>query len=86
MTDYVTTRWYRAPEILVGWANYSAAVDVWAVGCIVAELIGRVPLFPGSDSVKQLDLICSCLGKPSDYFIDSARKSSYRHVILQHLE
>ena len=49
LTDYVATRWYRAPELLLSWKDYTSAVDVWSVGCILAELIGRNPLFPGED-------------------------------------
>jgi mitogen-activated protein kinase 1/3 len=65
MTDYVATRWYRAPEIITGWSHYSKAVDMWAVGCVLAELLGRKPIFPGSNSQHQLELICQCLGKPA---------------------
>ena len=66
MTDYVAaTRWYRAPEIITGWSHYGKAVDMWAVGCVLAELLGRKPIFPGSNSQHQLELICQCLGKPS---------------------
>ena len=82
MTEYVTTRWYRAPEVLVGWHRYTSAVDMWAVGCIVAELIGRMPLFPGADSMKQLDLLCRFSGKPSDEFIRQSRKASCRYAVL----
>ena len=57
MTEYVVTRWYRAPELLLSCAEYTAAIDVWSVGCIFAELLGRKPLFPGKDYVHQLDLI-----------------------------
>lgn len=56
-TDYVSTRWYRAPELLVGDANYSKAVDIWAVGCIVAELFTGVPLYPGDSDLHTLELI-----------------------------
>lgn len=45
MTDYVTTRWYRAPELILSWKKYSFAIDVWSAGCIMAELIIRKPLF-----------------------------------------
>ena len=69
MTEYVTTRWYRAPEVIVGWHQYSYAVDIWAVGTILAELIGRQPLFAASDSAKQLDLVVRSLGKPNETFI-----------------
>ena len=78
MTEYVTTRWYRAPEVLVGWSVYSSAVDVWAVGCIIGELIGRTPMFPGADSMKQLELICNLLGKPPSNFVERSRKPIYR--------
>lgn len=47
MTEYVVTRWYRAPELLLSCDHYTAAIDVWSVGCILAELLGRRPLFPG---------------------------------------
>eukprot|EP00878_Enallax_costatus_P025960 GHUV01027824.1.p1 GENE.GHUV01027824.1~~GHUV01027824.1.p1 ORF type:complete len:322 (+),score=71.18 GHUV01027824.1:492-1457(+) len=57
MTEYVVTRWYRAPELLLSCNDYTAAIDVWSVACIMAELLGRKPLFPGKDYVQQLDLI-----------------------------
>ena len=47
MTEYVVTRWYRAPELLLSCAEYTAAIDIWSCGCIFAELLGRKPLFPG---------------------------------------
>lgn len=47
MTEYVVTRWYRAPELLLSCDHYTAAIDMWSVGCILAELLGRRPLFPG---------------------------------------
>ena len=50
-TDYVTTRWYRAPELLLSWNQYTTAVDMWSVGCILAELLKRRPFFPGSESI-----------------------------------
>jgi serine/threonine protein kinase len=78
MTEYITTRWYRAPEILVGWSNYGAAIDLWAAGCIIGELIGRSPMFPGSDSLKQIQLIVQCLGKPDNAFIENCRKPFYK--------
>lgn len=46
-TEYVVTRWYRAPEVILNASEYSKAVDIWSVGCIMAELLGRQPLFPG---------------------------------------
>lgn len=61
-TDYVATRWYRAPELLVGDAQYGAAVDVWAVGCVAAELMTGEALWPGKSDVDQLFLIKKTLG------------------------
>ncbi|XP_018421754.1 PREDICTED: cyclin-dependent kinase-like 1 [Nanorana parkeri] len=61
-TDYVATRWYRAPELLVGDTQYGPPVDVWAIGCVFAELISGVPLWPGKSDVDQLYLIRKCLG------------------------
>ena len=66
MTEYVVTRWYRAPELLVESQNYTTAIDVWAVGCIFAEMIGRKALFPGRDYLHQLRLIIDVVGTPSE--------------------
>jgi cyclin-dependent kinase-like len=56
-TDYVSTRWYRAPELLVGDAAYSSTIDVWALGCIFAEIFNGLPLFPGESDLHTLQLI-----------------------------
>ena len=57
MTEYVVTRWYRAPELLLNCSEYTAAIDIWSVGCIFMEILKREPLFPGRDYVQQLNLI-----------------------------
>lgn len=57
MTEYVVTRWYRAPELLLNSSEYSAAIDVWSVGCIFMELMNRKPLFAGKDHVHQMHLL-----------------------------
>ncbi|KAG9465667.1 hypothetical protein GDO78_017944, partial [Eleutherodactylus coqui] len=62
-TDYVATRWYRAPELLVGDTQYGAAVDVWAIGCVFAELLSGQPVWPGKSDMDQLYLIIRTLGK-----------------------
>ncbi|KAF5913108.1 hypothetical protein HPG69_009059, partial [Diceros bicornis minor] len=62
-TDYVATRWYRAPELLVGDTQYGSSVDVWATGCVFAELLTGQPLWPGKSDVDQLYLIIRTLGK-----------------------
>ena len=64
MSSYVATRWYRAPEVILGRKRYTKAVDMWSVGCILAELVGRKPIFPGRDSFHQITLIVSILGTP----------------------
>jgi mitogen-activated protein kinase 1/3 len=62
---YVITRWYRAPEVILNASEYSKAVDIWSIGCILAELIGRHPLFPGDDYLDQVQKIIAILGTPS---------------------
>mmetsp|Transcript_8080 Transcript_8080/g.17577 ORF Transcript_8080/g.17577 Transcript_8080/m.17577 type:complete len:404 (-) Transcript_8080:130-1341(-) len=64
MTGYVCTRWYRAPEVLCSWTDYSTAVDIWSIGCILAELFTRTAIFPGHNTQHQLDLIIAHLGSP----------------------
>ncbi|NXB85237.1 CDKL2 protein, partial [Vidua chalybeata] len=62
-TDYVATRWYRAPELLVGDSKYGRPVDVWAVGSLITEMLTGEPLFPGDSDIDQLFHITKCLGK-----------------------
>ncbi len=64
-TDYVSTRWYRAPEVLLRSTVYSSPVDVWACGAIMAELYTLRPMFPGSSEQDQLHKVCSVLGTPT---------------------
>lgn len=64
-TEYVSTRWYRAPEVLMRSANYNSPIDIWAVGAIMAELYTRRPLFPGTSEPDEVFKICSVLGTPS---------------------
>ncbi|XP_005073766.1 serine/threonine-protein kinase ICK [Mesocricetus auratus] len=63
-TDYVSTRWYRAPEVLLRSTNYSSPIDVWAVGCIMAEVYTLRPLFPGASEIDTIFKICQVLGTP----------------------
>eukprot|EP00658_Telonema_sp_P-2_P029860 TRINITY_DN2264_c0_g1_i5.p1 TRINITY_DN2264_c0_g1~~TRINITY_DN2264_c0_g1_i5.p1 ORF type:complete len:244 (-),score=64.68 TRINITY_DN2264_c0_g1_i5:367-1098(-) len=65
MTEYVITRWYRPPELLLSCPGYTKSIDMWSVGCILAELLTRLPLFPGKNHVDQLNLITSLVGTPS---------------------
>ncbi|CDF39700.1 Mitogen-activated protein kinase 14-1, MPK14-1 [Chondrus crispus] len=79
-TDYVATRWYRAPElIMAGASNYTPAIDMWSIGCIFAEMLnkGRA-LFPGHNPENQLDLIVDALGNPSPEAAASVREPRAR--------
>ncbi|KAI0367000.1 kinase-like protein [Pilatotrama ljubarskyi] len=69
MTEYVATRWYRAPEIMLVYKAYNTAIDVWSIGCIMAELMMGRPLFKGKDYVDQLNKILDVLGSPDDAVI-----------------
>lgn len=66
MSPQVVTRWYRAPELLFGARDYSYGVDMWAVGCIFAELMLRVPYMAGETDIEQLQTIFRALGSPTD--------------------
>ncbi|XP_043507205.1 serine/threonine-protein kinase dyf-5 isoform X2 [Frieseomelitta varia] len=63
-TDYVSTRWYRAPEVLLHSTTYNSPIDIWAVGCIMAELYTFRPLFPGKSEIDEIFKICSVIGSP----------------------
>jgi len=71
MTDYVATRWYRAPEVLLTSKCYTKAIDVWSVGCILGELLVRMPIMPGTNAQNQLDLIFNLIGTPTAEDIES---------------
>jgi serine/threonine protein kinase len=79
LTEYVVTRWYRAPEIMLA-ARYSKAADIWSCGTIFAELLRRKPLFPGNDYLDQLRLIINTLGSPSEsdtWYVTSERAKAF---------
>lgn len=84
LTDYVATRWYRAPEILLGSTNYTEGVDMWSVGCILGELIGGKPMFPGASTTNQIDRIIEVIGRPSKDDIDSIQ-SEFAAQLLDNL-
>jgi serine/threonine protein kinase len=66
LTMYVVTRWYRAPEVILSQSEYDEGIDLWAVGCVFAELIGRQPLFTGKNHLHQIQIIQQVLGKLSE--------------------
>ncbi|NP_001265988.2 mitogen-activated protein kinase [Cicer arietinum] len=83
MTEYVVTRWYRAPELLLNSSDYTSAIDVWSVGCIFMELMNKKPLFPGKDHVHQMRLLTELLGTPTDADIGLVKNEDARRYIRQ---
>lgn len=71
MTGYVSTRYYRAPEIMLTWQKYDVEVDIWSAACIFAEMVEGKPLFPGKDHVNQFSIITELLGTPPDDVIQT---------------
>ena len=84
-TEYVSTRWYRAPELLLHSRRYSWQVDVFALGCITAELLLGRPLFPGSSEIDQLNRLCSVLGSPNDWNEGQRLASPINYVFPQYI-
>ncbi|XP_022315182.2 extracellular signal-regulated kinase 2-like isoform X3 [Crassostrea virginica] len=82
LTEYVATRWYRAPEILLASHRYTKGVDMWSLGCILGEMLGGKPLFPGSSTLNQIEKIMSTIPLPSKEDIESI-KSAYGASILE---
>ncbi|KAH1243728.1 Mitogen-activated protein kinase 16 [Glycine max] len=81
-TDYVATRWYRAPELCGSFfSKYTPAIDIWSIGCIFAELLTGKPLFPGKNVVHQLDLMTDFLGTPSPEAIARVRNEKARRYL-----
>ncbi|XP_022739267.1 mitogen-activated protein kinase 20-like [Durio zibethinus] len=81
-TDYVATRWYRAPELCGSFfSKYTPAIDIWSIGCIFAEVLTGKPLFPGKNVVHQLDLITDLLGTPSLDTISWVRNEKARRYL-----
>lgn len=66
MTDYVATRWYRAPEVLLGSPEYGKPVDIWAFGCVLVEIYINKPAFPGQSTLNQIARVIEFTGLPSE--------------------
>uniref|UniRef100_A0A8C2A272 mitogen-activated protein kinase n=1 Tax=Cyprinus carpio TaxID=7962 RepID=A0A8C2A272_CYPCA len=81
MTGYVVTRWYRAPEVILNWMHYSQTVDIWSVGCIMAEMLLGKPLFKGNDHLDQLREIMKITGTPSPDFIMKLQSQDAKNYI-----
>jgi mitogen-activated protein kinase 15 len=73
LTDYICTRWYRSPEILLGSRSYTTGMDLWSIGCIVGELSQGRPFLPGTSTMNQLDRILQVTGYPTSEEVESMR-------------
>ncbi|KAL3974112.1 ELAV-like protein 1 [Sarotherodon galilaeus] len=81
MTGYVVTRWYRAPEVILNWMHYTQTVDIWSVGCIMAEMINGKTLFKGKDYMDQLTQIMKVTGVPGPEFIQKLDTPEARNYV-----
>ncbi|KFV05319.1 Mitogen-activated protein kinase 15, partial [Tauraco erythrolophus] len=81
LTEYVATRWYRAPEILLSSRSYTKGVDMWSIGCILGELLLGKPLFPGTSTVDQIEQILRVIPAPSPEDV-LAMQSDYRASVI----
>ncbi|XP_055793327.1 mitogen-activated protein kinase 12-like isoform X2 [Salvelinus fontinalis] len=79
MTGYVVTRWYRAPEVILNWMHYTQTVDIWSVGCIMAEMLLGKPLFKGNDHLDQLKEIMKITGTPTADFVTKLQSQDVTH-------
>uniref|UniRef100_A0A9J2PPM4 Mitogen-activated protein kinase n=1 Tax=Ascaris lumbricoides TaxID=6252 RepID=A0A9J2PPM4_ASCLU len=82
LTEYVATRWYRAPEIMLNSKGYTKSIDVWSVGCILAEMLNNRPLFPGKHYLDQLNLILAVIGSPSQEDLQCIINEKARSYLL----
>ncbi|NXF38891.1 MK15 kinase, partial [Nyctibius bracteatus] len=84
LTEYVATRWYRAPEILLSSRSYTKGVDMWSIGCILGEMLLGKPLFPGTSTVNQIEQILRVIPAPSPEDILTLQ-SDYRASVINRL-
>jgi p38 MAP kinase len=81
MTGYVSTRYYRAPEIMLTWRKYNEKVDIWSAGCIFAELLMGEPLFPGKNHINQFCVITDLLGSPPEEVIANITSENVSRLV-----
>lgn len=79
-TEYVSTRWYRAPELLLNSPNYNSPIDIFAMGCILAEMYLLRPLAPGNSEADQLTKVCAVLGTPPTDWTDGYQLATTRRI------
>ena len=73
LTQYIATRWYRAPEILLGSRKYTKAIDIWSMGCMLAEMLRGKPLFAGTSTINQLQKVLQWTGSPTEQEVKSLK-------------
>lgn len=84
MSSYVITRWYRAPDIVLNWRHYDQAVDIWSVGCILAEMLTGKVLFPGKDTLDQVVKVLNVCGPPDDEFMSKITDPNVKEFLLSY--
>lgn len=82
LTEYISTRWYRAPECLMTDGHYGYKMDIWGVGCVFFEVLSLFPLFPGDNELDQIHKIHNILGTPPQEIIDKFQKNA-THMKLE---
>lgn len=86
LTEYVVTRFYRAPEVMLCSHQYSKSIDIWSAGCTFVEMVNRKYLFPGDNYLNQIKLIIEVLGSPEENDMDFITNSNARNYVMQHSE
>ena len=81
VSEYIATRWYRAPEILLGSVNYTKSVDIWSAGCIMVELLTEKVLFAGKSSLNQIEQIIELLGRPNERDLATLKIASNNNLL-----
>eukprot|EP00040_Diaphanoeca_grandis_P018265 m.95945 g.95945 ORF g.95945 m.95945 type:complete len:380 (-) comp26856_c0_seq1:318-1457(-) len=82
LTEYVATRWYRAPEVMLQAKSYTKSIDIWSVGCVLGEMFDNRPMFPGKNYVEQLNLIIKVVGRPSANQVAWINADTSRNYLL----
>ena len=85
MTEFIATRWYRAPEVLFGSTEYSYKSDMWSLGCLIYEMYAARPLLPGKDSVNQIEKLLEFKGFPNEREV-KALKVDRLEILLSHFQ
>ena len=81
MTDYIATRWYRAPELLMGCHSYSKEIDIWSLGCMIGEIVRGKPMFQGTSTITQLEKILGWSGPPTNSDLKNMKIQINKNII-----